>query len=313
MPQIDVPRRAAPRANGLTRLTSTPARTTDPDATRPRGDRAGGDRAGGGQGAEAWWTGTPQWTEPLPTSDPDLSEAVEHDAGLASRFTRKHVMVVAGALLLASLLAAYSMLRAQPADPVPIAEPVPEATPVVPDAPVEGAPSGAASPTAPEVLRVHVVGAVHHPGVHELGPGARVIDAVDSAGGLTGDASPGQLNFAQPVADGQQVWIGTHAEPGGEVRSPAETSQQPGPPGQSGQSGQSGPDGAASGDGQGLVNLNSASQAELEELPGVGPATAQKIITWREENGGFRSVEDLMEIRGIGEKTFAELAPLVTV
>ena len=61
------------------------------------------------------------------------------------------------------------------------------------------------------------------------------------------------------------------------------------------------------------MNLNSASQAELEELPGVGPATAQKIITWREENGGFRSVEDLMEIRGIGEKTFAELAPLVTV
>ena len=134
-----------------------------------------------------------------------------------------------------------------------------------------------------------------------------MIDAVDSAGGLTGDAAPGQLNFAQPVADGQQVWIGTHAEPGGEVRSPAEASQQPGQPGQSG------PDGASSGDGQGLVNLNSASQAELEELPGVGPATAQKIITWREENGGFRSVEDLMEIRGIGEKTFAELAPLVTV
>ena len=228
-------------------------------------------------------------------------------------------MVMAVALLLAALLAAYSMLRAQPADPVPVAEPVPEATPVVPDAPVEGVPSGAASPTVPEVFRVHVVGAVHHPGVHELGPGARVIDAVDSAGGLTGDAAPGQLNFAQPVADGQQVWIGTHAEPGGEVRSPAEASQQPGQPGQSGQSGQSGqpgqsgPDGASSGDGQGLVNLNSASQAELEELPGVGPATAQKIITWREENGGFRSVEDLMEIRGIGEKTFAELAPLVTV
>lgn len=258
---------------------------------------------------EFWWTGDPllpgepavepepenrrgggQWLEE-PITDPDPTENTP-------RFTRKHVLVVAALVLLAALIAAYSMLRARTDEPVPVAEPVPAATPVEPAA----GPAATSTPAA--TLRIHVVGAVRTPGVHELETGARVIDAVDRAGGLTPDAAPGELNFAQPLADGQQVWIGNRGEPGGEVRAPGVGDAPAADPGDGG--------GAPSGEG-GPVNLNTAGAAELQELPGVGPTTAQKIITWREENGGFRSVEDLLEIRGIGEKTFAELAPLVTV
>ncbi|MDO5678119.1 MAG: helix-hairpin-helix domain-containing protein, partial [Propionibacteriaceae bacterium] len=158
--------------------------------------------------------------------------------------------------------------------------------------------SSAPEPTEPPpvvMLRVHVAGAVSEPGVVTLPEGTIVQDAILAAGGFAGDADPAQLNLAAPVTDGMQIIIGTTAEPQGEV-----VGAQP-----------AGPTGG--GGAGGLVNLNTAGQAELESLPGVGPVMAQAILEWRSTNGKFTSVEELQEISGIGPKTFQKLQPLVTV
>lgn len=157
-------------------------------------------------------------------------------------------------------------------------------------------PSPPPTSESPEVsIRVHVLGAVEHPGVVTLTDGAIVADAVDAAGGLRPDADPAELNLAARLSDGQQLVVGTTAEPRGDIRdqpgNPAGGSDAPGGP----------------------VNLNTASAAGLESLPGVGPVMAAAIITWREDNGGFRTVADLQEVPGVGPKTFATLEPLVTV
>lgn len=166
--------------------------------------------------------------------------------------------------------------------------------------PVETAPmvSVPAPPVAPSVsaspgvVRVHVLGAVTSPGVVEVMEGSIVQDAVLAAGGLSTDADPAELNLAAPVGDGQQVIVGTTAAPRGDVVN------QPEP--------------AASVGSVAPVNLNTATLADLEQLPGVGPVTAAAIIGWREEHGGFTSVADLQEVTGIGPKGFAKLEPLVT-
>ena len=149
------------------------------------------------------------------------------------------------------------------------------------------APSGSPSP---EVV-VDVTGKVRHPGIVVLQPGARVVDALDAAGGARRDADLAGLNLARLLVDGEQIVVGVPPPPG-----PAASA-----------AGSPGPDPGA------LVNLNTASPAELEELPGVGPVTAQAIVDWRTGNGGFRSVDQLLDVDGIGEKTLADLAPLVTV
>jgi competence protein ComEA len=144
-------------------------------------------------------------------------------------------------------------------------------------------------------VTVHVAGAVARPGVYDLDANARVIDAVEAAGGGAPDADLNRLNLAAKVADGQRV----HVQRVGEATPPA-----PGSPG-----------GAAGGsaDPSGLVNLNSATPAELETLPGIGPTLAEAIIAERERRGGFRSVNELRDVRGIGEKRFADLKDKVTV
>jgi competence protein ComEA len=151
-------------------------------------------------------------------------------------------------------------------------------------------------------IAVHVAGAVTHPGVVELHEGSRVIDAVEAVGGALADADLDRLNLAAKVADGQRVYVVKvgQTDPGAVGSDPS---------GDGGAAGAGG-DGVASG---GKVNLNTATQAQLEELPGIGPTYAQSIIAERQRRGGFKSVNDLRSVRGIGDKRFAELAPLVTV
>jgi competence protein ComEA len=143
-------------------------------------------------------------------------------------------------------------------------------------------------------VTVHVAGAVAKPGVYELDANARVIDAVEAAGGGAPDADLNRLNLAAKVTDGQRVLV---QRPGEAAPTAAGT------PG-------AGDGGSA--DPSGLVNLNTASQAELEKLSGIGPSLAQAIIAERERRGGFRSVNELRDVRGIGEKRFADLKDKVT-
>jgi len=143
---------------------------------------------------------------------------------------------------------------------------------------------------------VHVLGAVRHPGLVRLPENSRVQDAIDAAGGLGRQADPGELNLAQPLSDGQQVLIGSARHPAGEVRE------------------QQGSGGASSGPiAQGALDLNRANQSQLEELPEVGPVTAQAILAWRQEHGRFSRIEELQEVDGIGPKTYSQIAPHVRV
>ena len=139
----------------------------------------------------------------------------------------------------------------------------------------------------PVTLVVHVDGMVGMPGVYELAEGARVSDAVAAAGGLAEGADTSSLNLAAPLADGEKVHV------------PAEGEEVTASSG-----------GASSGD---LVNLNNASVEQLDELPGVGEATARAIIEDREANGPFTTPEDLMRVSGIGEKKFAKLEGMICV
>ena len=145
---------------------------------------------------------------------------------------------------------------------------------------------------------MHVLGAVKRPGLVRLPEPARVQDAIDRAGGLRPGADLGDLNLAQVLGDGQQVMIGQRSDSGQERGSELRDAGSPASPGTGG---------PASPTAQ--VDLNAATAAQLETLPGVGPVTAAKIIAWREEHGRFSRVEELQEIDGIGPKTYAELAP----
>jgi competence protein ComEA len=155
------------------------------------------------------------------------------------------------------------------------------------------------APAAGAKIVVHVAGAVVHAGVVELPADARVIDAIEAVGGAQADGDLDRLNLAAKVADGERVFVAKvgQADPG--VLGDA-----------------TGPSGSASGGattGGAKVNLNTATQAQLEALPGIGPSYAQAIIAERQARGGFKSVNELRNVRGIGDKRFEQLAPLVTV
>jgi competence protein ComEA len=144
---------------------------------------------------------------------------------------------------------------------------------------------------------VHVAGAVRRPGVYRLAEGARVQDAVRRAGGAARGADLGAVNLAARVADGQQVVVPKRVAGAGAGAGAAGAGGAPGAGG-----------GAAGAAAQGPpVSLSSATLEQLDTLDGVGPATAQKILDWRREHGGFRSVDDLGQVPGIGPKRLAVL------
>ncbi len=161
-----------------------------------------------------------------------------------------------------------------------------------PMAPASVEPSAGASAG----LVVHVAGAVQAPGVYPLPAGARVIDGIRAAGGAAPGADLAAINLARPLTDGERVYIPRRGE-----TPPPEAGG--GPQTQSGGGGSSG----------GKVNLNAATSAELEALPGIGEVLAQRIVDYRTQHGPFRSVRDLLKVEGIGEKKFDSIKDYVTV
>ncbi|HEY3505346.1 MAG TPA: ComEA family DNA-binding protein [Actinocatenispora sp.] len=163
----------------------------------------------------------------------------------------------------------------------PRAESVPPpAAPVTTAAPARSGPD--------RHLVVSVVGRVRRPGLVRLAEGARVADALRAAGGPLPGTNTTSLNLAAKVSDGEQIVVGVTPPPG-----PAGASD----PAEAG----------------GKINLNTATEADLDKLPGIGPALAQRIIAFRTEHGGFRSIDELKQVSGIGDARFADLKDLVTV
>ena len=185
-------------------------------------------------------------------------------------------MVLVGALVLAVLAALWVAMSSRGVEH--------EAPPVLPVA------AASESSSAPETsIVVSVVGRVASPGLVTLPEGARVADALSAAGGVVPDVDLAALNLARRLADGEQIYVGIPAPPGADP-APAD----PGAPGVTNK-----------------VDLNTATLAALDTLPGVGPVTAQRIVDWRTTHGRFDSVEQLREIDGIGPSRFARLKDLV--
>lgn len=186
-------------------------------------------------------------------------------------------LVLAAVGLLIAAAALIFALRWQTPAPLVIEPPLPSATPLP-------------TPT-PSPMQVYISGAVAHPDVYTLPPGAIVRDAVDAAGGLTAEADRDRINLAQRLSDGEHV----HIPRIGEAPTPI-------PQANEGTSAPSGP-----------ININTATQAELETLPGIGPALAQRIIDYREEHGPFTSIEQIQNVSGIGPAKFEAIKDLITV
>jgi len=151
---------------------------------------------------------------------------------------------------------------------------------------IDVTPTGVVTTTAD--LYVHVSGAVRSPGLYVLPTGSRVVDAVAAAGGFADDADRSAVNLARVISDGEQLPVPRVGE-SMEQSSGAQTAADS------------------------RVNLNTADAAELEELPRIGPALAERIVAWRDDNGRFTSVDDLLAVPGIGDKMLASLRDLVTV
>jgi competence protein ComEA len=154
-------------------------------------------------------------------------------------------------------------------------------------------------PATPAPLRVHVVGAVLRPGVYALPPGSIAQDALEAAGGATSAANLQGLNLAALLHDGEQIIVpqmagaeGTNAPAGGAAPTPSATNS------------------AAAG---GLVNINTATAAELETLPEIGPALAQRIVDYRTAHGPFAALDDLLEVSGIGPATLDAIRDYITL
>ena len=209
--------------------------------------------------------------------------------------TGRAVGGLAAVVVVAVLVALVLVWQAQPA-----AQAAPRVRRELPSPTTSGLPAGGATSPAPGVaaeLVVHVVGAVHRPGLVRLPGGARVADAVEAAGGATAAARLASVNLARPVVDGEQVVVQRRGRPD-VLGAPAGGA----PPAVLRSTGPAAP-----------VDLNTATLDSLDGLPGIGPVLAQRILDWRTAHGRFSSVDELGEVSGIGEATLSDLAPLVVV
>jgi competence protein ComEA len=206
-------------------------------------------------------------------------------------------------VLIAALLAWRGRPRVDPVAPQAIDSAAADAS--LADGPAGGAdgPAGGADgpaagpgaePSAPAAVVVAVGGKVRKPGLVELPSGARVADALKAAGGAEPGVDVAPLNLARKVTDGELIMVGVTPPPGAAPAAPAGPAA-PGAPG------------------AGPVNLNAATLADLDTLPGVGPVLAQRILDAREAQGGFTAVSDLRQVEGIGTARYDQLKDLVTV
>lgn len=193
------------------------------------------------------------------------------------------IILIAAALLFAGGYKYATMLAATSAPEVAITEHVNE-------------PEDAEENQETEFLGVHVAGAVNKPGVYHLAPGARVEDAVKGAQPLA-DADLNALNLARRVVDGEKIRV---LKEGEVAAAPDGNNIELGTPAAQDQLG-------------GKININTASVSELDTLPGIGPAIAQRIIDYRTTHGSFRSTADLQKVSGIGEKRYEQLKDLIAI
>jgi len=208
---------------------------------------------------------------------------------------RPAALLAAIAAVVVAGLVAYSLLRA-PAGPAPRLT-LPQAAAGAAPGPAAAAP-GPGPPAPTGMVTVHAAGAVVSPGIYTVAAAARVADVLTAAGGTLPEADVHRLNLATKVADGDRVYVpreGETAEPATAASSPTGS----GPPG--------------SGAAAGPVDLNTATLDQLDTLPGIGPATAQAIVTYRTRHGRFRSVTELLEVPGIGPAKLEAVRPLVKV
>lgn len=169
--------------------------------------------------------------------------------------------------------------------PIEIARPEPTASPAV------------TATFTPSPLRVYVTGAVLHPDVYSLAPGSIVKEAIEAAGGTTDEADLDRINLAQELRDQQQLYVPCI----GESNAP--------PPVTGGEPAASSGSGAPGG----KISINTATPEELDSLPGIGPAIAQRIIDYREANGSFQSIEEITLVSGIGDATYEKIKDRITV
>ena len=164
--------------------------------------------------------------------------------------------------------------------------------------------------TTPQIITVHVAGAVKNPGVYRLKYGSRINDGIVAAGGATSAANLDVINLATVLNEGEQIYVPKRGE------KPHVITNRPQVGGAGGAGGAGGVAGAGGGANSAvpqLININLASVVELEQLPGVGPATAKAIVAYREKNGAFLKVEDLLKVRGIGPAKLSEILPRARV
>jgi competence protein ComEA len=160
----------------------------------------------------------------------------------------------------------------------------------------------------PQIITVHVAGSVKNPGVYRLKYGSRINDGIVAAGGATSAANLDVINLATVLNEGEQIYVPKRGE---EPHTITNRPQLGGAGGAAG--GLNGVGGATGSAVLQLININLASVVELEQLPGVGPATAKAIVAYREKNGAFLKVEDLLKVRGIGPAKLSEILPRARV
>jgi competence protein ComEA len=219
--------------------------------------------------------------------DAELPAAVAEDVAppVRRRVEIPHVRVLAALAVAASVLLVWWLLAGRPRTSEPVA---PLAFAATTKPPTGAEPAGG-------IVVVDVVGKVRQPGIVTVPKGSRVYQAIEQAGGLKGRVDTTSLNMARELTDGEQILVGIAPVEGtGAASGGAEASGGAPPAGT-------------------RINLNTATAEQLDTLPGVGPVTARAILGWRDTNGRFDSVDDLLDVKGIGEATLAELRDLVVV